>query len=76
MQEPIDPRNLRYAEEHILMLLSACSIDGPHLRTREVVSQELWPHIAEQAIKNLLEKGYTVEKDGVLDITEEGKMKS
>jgi len=72
MDEPIDPRELRYAEDHILMLLNVLSTAGPHMRTRESVSGELWPHIAEQAIRNLLAKGLIVEKDGALEIAVTG----
>ncbi len=69
MQEQIDARCLRYAEQHIIALLCVFSSDGPHLRTRQVLSRELWPHIAEQAIKNLLAKGLILEKDGILEIS-------
>lgn len=75
MEEPFDSQMLRYAEEHILMLLSLHSIDGPHLRTRQSVSRELWPHIAEQAIMNLLANGSVVEKGQVLEITKVGRAK-
>ena len=68
MNRSIDAGELRYAEEHILMLLSLFSRDGAHLRTRESVSRILWPHIAEQAIENLLTKGLIIESEGALEI--------
>lgn len=75
MEESIDPKKLRYAEEHILMLPSVFSIDGPHLRIRKSVSRSLWPRIAERAIRNLLANGSIVEKERVLEITEAGRAK-
>ena len=67
-------KRLRFAEEHILMLLDVNSLPRMrHLRTRKTLSEELWPDVADRAFQSLQEKGLIVQDKECFEITEQGR---